>query len=377
MNYVHPSGPAESTTRSPGSSWVDDPTPAEDLDLSQGEDGIELNTSVESQEETEVDHANEGKQIVNDYCNFLNKIHTIKHVPSSTVDVIASEYEKLETFSLESRKNKLRNKLREWFPEDLEHSIESRVEEVFDDGDLADATRNLKSSHNRKMFLRDNFACVEPQEYILNKEEVRRNCRKDSIHYISISQTLYNLQNDRTFQFVKNEEDEERMNISNIYKDVKDGRVYRNSTYFQSNPDAFTLLCYSDGLLVVKPLSASKNKHKVVPVYFTVAEAPRRTRSKLKHIFLAQVFEERLLKKYPLATVFNKFTDEIKQLEAGIVVNGQLIKASILLYSADNLESHLLGGFSMCFSSKDVCRSAFHFLTHEVRKSLKPVVLFF
>ena len=34
----------------------------------------------------------------------------------------------------------------------------------------------------------------------------------------------------------------------------------------------------------------------------------------------------------------------------------QNIKAGLLLYSGDNLESHLVGGFSASFSSKDVCR---------------------
>jgi len=32
------------------------------------------------------------------------------------------------------------------------------------------------------------------------------------------------------------------------------------------------------------------------------------------------------------------------------------MKFGILAYSADNLEAHSLGGFSCCFSSKDVCR---------------------
>ena len=32
------------------------------------------------------------------------------------------------------------------------------------------------------------------------------------------------------------------------------------------------------------------------------------------------------------------------------------VKAGVLLYSADNLEAHIIGGFSSCVSSKDICR---------------------
>ena len=34
----------------------------------------------------------------------------------------------------------------------------------------------------------------------------------------------------------------------------------------------------------------------------------------------------------------------------------KLVKCGVLLHAGDNLESHTVGGFSMSFSSRDVCR---------------------
>ena len=83
-------------------------------------------------------------------------------------------------------------------------------------------------------------------------------------------------------------------------------------------------------------------------------------RSGIDKIQLALVFKEKLLKKYSQGYLLGKFLRDLKTLETtGVEVFLPIhrrIKAGLLLYSGDNLESHTVGGFSVCFSSKDVCR---------------------
>ena len=50
---------------------------------------------------------------------------------------------------------------------------------------------------------------------------------------------------------------------------------------------------------------------------------------------------------------------DLQTLESGIVIDFPVtrrVKLGVLCYASDNLEASLVGGFSACFSSKDVCR---------------------
>ena len=71
------------------------------------------------------------------------------------------------------------------------------------------------------------------------------------------------------------------------------------------------------------------------------------------------VFREKLLKRYSVKTIFKEMVSDLKKLELGVEVNypmTRIVKCGIACYSADNLEASVMGGFSACFSSKDVCR---------------------
>jgi len=47
----------------------------------------------------------------------------------------------------------------------------------------------------------------------------------------------------------------------------------------------------------------------------------------------------------------------LKKLEEGVNIGDKVLKMGIVAHLGDNLESHTVGGFSACFSSKDVCRA--------------------
>jgi hypothetical protein len=60
--------------------------------------------------------------------------------------------------------------------------------------------------------------------------------------------------------------------------------------------------------------------------------------------------------------------DDLKKLEAGVQIGGKTIKMGLICYSADNLEASVVGGFSQCYSSSDVCR-----ICHQQYKDLQQI----
>ena len=144
-----------------------------------------------------------------------------------------------------------------------------------------------------------------------------------------------------------------------VIADISDGSMYKSSSFFQENENALGLILYSDGVELKNPLGAARGTYKVVQVFFTLMNIPKNQRSQVDRISMGMIFKEKLLKKYSYEVIYKKMVEDLIKLEDGIVVNipePKKVKFGLILYSADNLEAHQLGGFSSCFSSKSVCR---------------------
>ena len=118
-------------------------------------------------------------------------------------------------------------------------------------------------------------------------------------------------------------------------------------------------MLYSDAIEVVNPLGAGRGKHKVIQTFFTLCEIPKHQRSKIDRIQLVAVFKEKLIKQFGYQKIYHRLVEDLKILETGITVHQpveRVVKAGLLIHPADNLEAHGVGGYSMSFSSKDVCR---------------------
>jgi hypothetical protein len=81
-------------------------------------------------------------------------------------------------------------------------------------------------------------------------------------------------------------------NSGDLIQDIKDGSAYKENSFFQKNPDAYTGILYSDALPLTNPLGAAKGLHKIVNVYFTLAEIPKHLRSKVENWFLVLMVAE-------------------------------------------------------------------------------------
>jgi hypothetical protein len=141
----------------------------------------------------------------------------------------------------------------------------------------------------------------------------------------------------------------------NLIHDIKDGTSWKQNEYFLENPDAFTGHLYSDAVEIVNPLGPAKGFHKVTNVYFSLVDIDKSARSKTENIFLLLSVKDKDLKDNREA-VYKPLIEDLMKLESGVKIGDKVVKLGIICHSGDNLECHQVGGFSTCFSSKDICR---------------------
>ena len=330
----------------------DDDYSMENDENGQSEDGDD-SVDIEGNNEDEMEHL-----FMMSYANFVNRLVNFKFIPVTSVQEIASEFLSQSLRSQKERATALRSSLLK-IPNLSHGQIEEIIEENARDP-FIHAQEELASEFKRAKFLEENFHFVRPIEIILNPEEVKYGARKEVVHYVPIMEALKVLVEDKSFIQATENFEEKKVGDDGTIKDVKDGEKYKNSQYFQDNPQALALMLYSDGVELTNPLGSGKGKHKIVQLFWSVSEIPKFQRSAIDRLQLGMIFKEKFLKKYSHAKIFKSLVEDLLVLESeGFEVKEPVemrMKAGVLLYSADNLEAHIIGGFSSCFSSKDICR---------------------
>lgn len=155
------------------------------------------------------------------------------------------------------------------------------------------------------------FRYIEPLEIKLENTDKK-------FAYISVIDTITMIVSDPSFK-------EDEPAADGFLRDVKDGAAYKDNAFFSENPDAFTVILYSDGVELCNPLGARKTVHKIVNIYFTIAELPKHCRSKTENIFLAITVKEKDLKEFRQDVYLPLLTD-LKKLERGVFAGGKIIK---------------------------------------------------
>ena len=292
------------------------------------------------------------------YCDFLNRMANFHFIPHSTIKIIGEEYLKNYTKSNEAKIKMLKKSLSK-VPGITENEIHRVLDDFQSEDVFLEAQRKLDSEYKRVQFLKDNFVYVEPEEIVLNPRQVKESqAPKAVVHYVSVIETVKNLVEDASFNEMI-EKESESIHTEKKIRDVKDGQLYKNQSFFKENPGAFTMMLYSDAIELVNPLGAGRGRHKVIQIFFSICEIPKRQRSRIDRIQLVAVFKEKLIKRFGFKKIYSKLVEDLKVLEAGVTVTKpvqRIIKCGLLIHPADNLEANGVGGFSQCFSSKDICR---------------------
>ena len=292
-------------------------------------------------------------------CDFLNQLTNVYFVPQSTVNVIAEEYLKTYEKSKTSRFSKLKQCLKEC-PSISDSDTQKVLKNQEENDPFLEAQEQLVTEYKRVKYLKENFVYIEPIEIILNRQDHNEKGEpKAVIHYVPIVESLKAIVQDPTFISMTEKEIQRSQNFKNSVKDIKDGELYRFNQYFQENPEAYTMILYSDAIELVNPLGAGKGKHKVIQIFFSLVEIEKSQRSKIDRIMLVAVFKESLIKRFGLQRIYKQLVADLVILEEGVTVHHpytRIVKCGVLMHPADNLEAHTVGGFSKSFSSRDICR---------------------
>jgi hypothetical protein len=139
--------------------------------------------------------------------------------------------------------------------------------------------------------------------------------------------------------------------------------TYRNHKFFQIYSDALALHFYVDTFEVTNPLGSHTSVHKLEALYMIVQNFPTEAQSKLSSIFLVALWHAQDVKTYKgYDKILEPVVHDLKILESdsgmSVTVSNKevLVRAALVLVSADNLGINSLFGFSEGFTAKKFCR---------------------
>ena len=289
------------------------------------------------------------------YAHHLNHLAYGKFVPQSTIQGIVDE-------DISSTKKLIQRQVKV-VKDSLKHTnlTNEKISEVvnrLENDTFLEAQISLNTKFKRKRAIQECDNYVEAIEILLNPDEVKLGHKKDVYHYVPIDQSIKCLVQDKSFLQMRSKSDTQ--NTNGKLRDLKDGSHYKRNNFFCENPDAYSIILYSDAVEIKNPLGAAKGSYKVVQVYYTLAEVEKSQRSQIDRLQLVMVFREKLLKRYSLKTILKPLIQDLESLETdGVEVSVpdiRTVKCGLLCYIADNLEASIVGGFSANFSSRDICR---------------------
>ncbi|XP_065653377.1 uncharacterized protein LOC136080528 [Hydra vulgaris] len=146
--------------------------------------------------------------------------------------------------------------------------------------------------------------------------------------------------------------------------DYFDTDSYKQHPYFSKFPDAMVLHFYIDGFETTNPLGPHTQIHKMEALYMAVRNLPSRFLSKESSIFLVGMWyaldAKDKTRSYDI--ILAPLINMLKQLESDEGVKVSIcnqtitVRASLALFSADNLGYHSLFGFFESFNARKFCR---------------------
>ena len=176
-------------------------------------------------------------------------------------------------------------------------------------------------------------------------------------YYIPIFETLKALLNhEDVLQEVLNS----HQSFDTVLRDMCDGKAFVDDPLFGCDSKALQLVAYYNDLEVCNPLGAAAKYHKVGAFFYFLANIRPQYRSSLNVSQLFAVAKSSGIKSHGVDAVLKPFVEDLKKLsQEGITVtiksDEYTFKGNMVVFLADNLASHTIGGF------KESMGVAFHF----------------
>jgi len=297
-------------------------------------------------------------QFVHSLALFYLKLQAKFLLPATIIQSIVEEMQNLHNFGLSCGLKNLSDRLLGL--NICESDIDSLMRELQDDNPFrACSSGELRSHQTRQTYFKRNFKFVAPTQIYLG--ESKNNISRFA-QYVPITETLKALFEDTSVKAAYDQTLplDNSSDCNRVLCDIMDGQSFRRNQFFMQNPGALRLILYQDAFEVANPLGSGKKKHKILAVYFSLANLPPYYRSTVDHIQLILLCCETDFKHFGQRAVFGELVKDLQSLEdVGIELldSNQPVFGSVLAIVGDNLGSHCIGGFTENFSTSSyVCR---------------------
>lgn len=273
-----------------------------------------------------------------------------KHlIPSSTIQVIVEEINDLHDICSQHTKKQFKDILKartKLSDSDVDEALSSLT-------DLhSSCSTPLSTEYTREQFFFKTFNYVHPQPIHLGTNDNRID---RYVQYIPLKETLKAMLKDP----VVFQECGRTQNVPppGVLIDVCDGSVFKTNALCMQPGINLKLILYQDAFEVVNPLGSAKKKHKILGVYFTLANFQPFYRSSVDQLQLLLLCTEQDFKYFGHERVFSKMFSDLRELEDnGLVTSsGHTVQATVLCIVGDNLGSHCIGGYAENFSTSSHC----------------------
>lgn len=319
-------------------------TTHEDSFNSSGLDGADENTDLPP---------NFSEIFLRNVCLLYLKLQGELLIPASTIQVIVEEMQNVHEIGLDYTLSKLQLLLKNDL--NLTDDAVSKICDCVKESDLFSGSHKgpLRTTYSRAQTFHSMFKYVQPKRISLGNDE---NMLQRFAYYVPVQQTLTSLLESELWNNSVLPRSCETDPC--VFSDISDGQVFKTNQFLIDNPECLNLILYQDAFEIVNPLGSAKKKHKVLAVYFSVANLPVHVRSNTDHMSLVLLCIENDFKRFGSASVFSDMLSDLKDLEInGITVGAETVKAALFCIAGDNLGSHNIGGFTENFStSKYFCR---------------------
>lgn len=295
------------------------------------------------------DEINMREMYTKNLCMFYMKLQAKYLIPSSTLQMIVEETNDLFDICSQHTKNQFKDALKA-----RTNLSDSDIDEVLNSlTDLhSSCSTPLSTEYTRKQFFQRNFDYVHPQAIHLGTDENRFD---RYVQYIPLKETLKVMLKDPVVwqECIKTQ----TAPPPGVLTDVCDGSVFKSNAFCMQPGINLKLILYQDAFEIVNPLGSAKKKHKIVAVYFTLANFEPFYRSSVDQLQLLLLCTERDFKYFGHQRVFSKMFSDLRELEDNGFVSssGHTVRATLLCIVGDNLGSHCIGGYAENFSTSSHC----------------------
>lgn len=240
--------------------------------------------------------------------------------------------------------------------------------------EISNCLDGVDSEYKRWTYMKRSGFLIEPVQVTLGSRMERKYVASlgrrdnvqiaDTMQYVPIELLLGMIMLDKSSAAIISEFKQHCLKIDReLINHYFQTETYKKHQFFIQHSDAFAVHLYVDGFEVVNPLGSHTSVHKMEALYMIVQNFPGEYQSKLSSIVLVALWYAMDVKKYNgydkiLAPVVSSLQKLESENGATVTVRGQelVVRACLVLVSADNLGYNSLFGFVESFSARKFCR---------------------